>query len=44
MNSSKLVLDKVHVALEAVTWPHPDSQQVVVVPLDFLIGGILGEE
>jgi len=31
----------VHVALEAVTWPHSDS---VVVLFYFLAGGILGEE
>ena len=34
----------VHVSLEVVTWPHPDSQQVAVVLLDFLAGGIQGKE
>ena len=43
MNSGKLVLKIVHVVLEAVTWLYPDSQQVVVF-LDFMAGGILGEE
>jgi len=43
VNSSKLVLEMVHVALKVVTWPHSDSQHVVVV-LDFLLGGILGEK
>ena len=42
MNSSKLVLEMVHVVLKVVTWPHSDSQHVVVV-LDFLLGGIFGE-
>ena len=44
MNSGKLVLEMVYVALEDVIWPHPDSQQVAVVLLDFLAGGMLSEE
>jgi len=44
VNSGKLVLEMVYVALEVVIWPYRDSQHVVVLLLDFLTGGILGEE
>jgi len=43
-NFGHLALEVTDVGLEAITLPHFDAQEVVVVPFDFSTRGILIEE
>ena len=40
----ELTLKEIEVRLEAVSLPHSDREEVVVVSLSLLAGGVLGEE
>jgi len=40
----ELILKEIEVQLEVVSLPHSDREEVVVVPLSLLAGGILGKE
>ena len=44
MNLGKLVLKVTNVQLEVVTLSHFDGEEVVVILLSFLAGGVLGEK
>ena len=40
----ELILKEIEVRLEAISFPHSDREEVVVVPLSLQDGGVLGEE
>ena len=44
MHGGELILEKVEVRLETISLHHSDREEVVVIPLNLLAGGVLGEE
>ena len=43
-NLDELVLGVADVRFEAVVMSHFDGEEVMIILLDFLVGGVLGEE